>query len=76
MCRYALFSLAWLHLKLNPQKCRFCCSEVEYLGHIVTPRRVKPNVNNLEAVKEFPVQITLKELRHFFGVSITLLSIC
>lgn len=56
------------NLKLNPQKCRFCCSEVEYLGHIVTRSGVKPNVRNLKAVKEFPVPTTLKELRQFLGL--------
>ena len=31
------------NLKLNPKKCRFCCSEVEYLGHIVAPHGFRPN---------------------------------
>ena len=57
------------NLKLNPQKCRFCCSEVEYLGHIVTPNGFKPNVRNVEAVKKFPVPTTLKELRQFLGLT-------
>ena len=57
------------NLKLNPQKCRFCCSEVEYLGHIVTPNGFKPNHRNMEAVKNFPVPTTLKELRQFLGLT-------
>ena len=47
------------NLKLNP---RFCCSEVGYLGHVITPNGFKPNVRNTEAVKEFPVPTTLQEL--------------
>jgi len=30
-------------LKLNPDKCKFLCDEVEYLGHMVTPCGLKPN---------------------------------
>ena len=26
-------------LKLHPAKCRFFCEEVEYLGHMIRPRR-------------------------------------
>jgi len=57
------------NLKLNPKKCRFCCSEVEYLGHVITPNGFKPNVRNTEAVKEFPVPTTLRELRQFLGLT-------
>ena len=56
-------------LKLNPQKCRFCCSEVECLGHLVTPSGFKPNIRNIEAVINFPVPTTLKELRQFLGLT-------
>ena len=55
------------NLKLNLKKCRFCCCEVEYLGHIVTPNGFKPNIRNVEAIKEFPVSTTLKELRQLWG---------
>ena len=53
------------NLKLNPKKCRLCCCGVEYLGHIVTPNGFIPNIRNVEAIKEFPVPTTLKELRQF-----------
>ena len=57
------------NLKLNLKKCWFCCCEVENLGHIVTPNGFKPNIRNLEAIKEFPVPTTLKELRQFLGLT-------
>ena len=57
------------NLKLNLQKCQFCYCEVEYLGHIVTPNGCKPNIRNVEAIKEFPVPTTLKELRQFLGLT-------
>ena len=42
--------------------------EVEYLGHLVTPSGFKPNIRNIEAVKNFPVPTTLKELRQILGL--------
>ena len=56
-------------LKLKPIKCRFICQEVEYLGHIVTPKGLKPNTRNLIAVKEFPAPSNLKQLRQFLGLT-------
>ena len=44
--------------------------EVEYLGHIVTPQGLKPNKRNLDAVKEFPVPINVKQLRQFLGLTL------
>ena len=40
-------------LKLKPSKCRFVRSEVEYLGHIITPEGLKPNSKLVEAVREY-----------------------
>ena len=55
-------------MKLQPAKCKFICEEVEYLGHAVTSKGLKPNMKNLTAVKEFPVPNNLKQLRQFFGL--------
>jgi len=40
-------------LMLNPGKCKIVHDEVEYLGHVVTPRGLQPNNCNLEAVRHF-----------------------
>ena len=56
-------------LKLNPEKCRILCSEVEYLGHKVTPCGLRPNKSNLDAVKDFPVPTNIKQLRQFLGLT-------
>ena len=58
------------NLKLNPKKCRFCCSEVEYLGHVVTPHGFMPNARNTEAVREFPAPTSLREIRQFLGLTL------
>ena len=56
-------------LKLNPMKCKFVCDEVDYLGHLVTPAGLKPNNQNLDAVKHFPVPTNLRQLRQFLGLT-------
>ena len=45
------------------------CDEVEYLGHVVTPLRLKPNNQNLDAVKCFPPSTNLKQLQQFLGLT-------
>ncbi len=56
-------------LKLKPSKCRFVAEEVEYLGHILTPKGVKPNPTTISAVAAFPTPSNLCEVRQFLGLS-------
>ena len=51
-----------VNLKLNYKKCRFLSEEVEYLGHIVTPKGLKLNTTNLDAVRIFPIPNNVKQL--------------
>jgi hypothetical protein len=41
-------------LKLKPSKCHFLRTEVECLGHMITPQGLKTNPALVSAVKEFP----------------------
>ena len=56
-------------LKLKPIKCKFIREEVEYLGHLITPHRLKPNPKLVESVQQFPTPVNLKSLRQFLGLS-------
>ncbi len=56
-------------LKLKPSKCRFVAEKVEYLGHILTPKGVKPNPTTISAVAAFPTPSNLREVRQFLGLS-------
>lgn len=59
----------WLieaNLKLKPQKCKFCCCEVEYLGHIVTPDWLKPNTRIQAVSFQFQLQ---EKLRQFLDLT-------
>ena len=48
-------------LTLKPEKCKFICQGVEYLGHTITPLGLQANQRLVTAVKEFshPNNVTL-----------------
>ena len=56
-------------LKLKPSKCCFIRSEMEYLGHLITPEGLKPNCKLVEAVSEFPRPTDVSGVRRFLGLS-------
>ena len=56
-------------LKLQPAKCHFAQAEVEYLGHLVTPKGLKPTALHVQAVREFSTPKCPKELRQFLGLA-------
>jgi len=50
-------------------KCDFFVTEIEYLGHIVGPDGIKPNLKLVQAIQEFPQPKSLKELQSFLGLA-------
>ena len=56
-------------LTVKPKKCRFGMEETEYLGHVVGNGMVKPCQSKTEAVKQFPVPETKKQVRSFLGLA-------
>ena len=54
-------------LKIEPKKCQFFGSQVNYLGHIVTAEGVTTDPAKTEAVKNWPTPNSLKDLRSFLG---------
>ena len=57
------------NLKLNPSKCSFMRKEVNYLGHVITDKGVKPDPQKIKCVLDFPIPTNTKELKSFLGLS-------
>ena len=56
-------------LKLKPSKFHFICQEVEYLGHILSPTGLRPNLSRLSAVSDYPRPKSVKEVCQFLGLT-------
>lgn len=54
-------------LKLNPKKCTFIASKIDYLGHTVSEAGIEPQQAYLEIVKKWPLPRTRQEISVFLG---------
>ncbi|KXJ81220.1 hypothetical protein RP20_CCG021137 [Aedes albopictus] len=55
------------NLKVQCDKSEFLRKEVEFLGHVVTTEGVKPNPSKIEAILNWPLPKTPKQLKSFLG---------
>ncbi len=55
-------------MKLNPEKCSFCVTEVVCLGHVVSKDGVRPVDSKVSAILELPLPQNIKSLRGFLGM--------
>ncbi|KAJ8879099.1 hypothetical protein PR048_019705 [Dryococelus australis] len=51
------------NLRIQPIKCSFVQDSVEYLGHVVSSKGVKPNQKILQSIKELPRAKNVAEVR-------------
>jgi transposase InsO family protein len=57
------------NLQLQPEKCVFAQSEVQYLGHVISREGIRASPDKVKAVKEYPIPKTVKEVRSFLGLA-------
>ena len=55
-------------LAVNPTKCQFGQTKVEFLGHTVSKDGVEPLPGKVEAITQFPAPSTTDGLRRFLGI--------
>ena len=66
--REELDRLRTYSLKLQPDKCEFLRKEVNYLGHQITEARVRPGLQKVAAIEQFPTPTTAIQLKTFCGM--------
>lgn len=58
-----------VHMKISLEKSKFYQHEVEFLGYIVSNNIIKTDPKKLETIQEYPIPITLRQLRSFLGMT-------
>ncbi len=62
--------LQWLrvhHLYLKLEKCEFHCSTVQFLGYNISPKGIQMDQGKVNAIQEWPLPQSVKELQRFLG---------
>ena len=57
------------NLTLKPSKCHFAAQQVDYLGHVISKERTKPNPNKTAVIDTYPVPKDKKQVKRFTGIS-------
>ena len=53
---------------INPSKCVLGVTELDFLGHQVSPRGIYPLEEKVRAIREFPQPTSIRKLREFLGL--------
>ena len=56
-------------ITLNPEKCEFGLTEVEFVGHIINENGLTFSVDKLNGIRNFPIPRLQKELKSFLGLA-------
>ena len=68
-CDHVLLRLRKAGLTVNVGKCKWGQTSCEFLGHVVGNGMVSPADLKVQAVREFPVPKTKKQVRQFLGLT-------
>ena len=55
-------------LMLEDSKCNYFKAHVQYLGHLVSGKGIRPLPEKLDSIKKVPAPTTLKEIKQFLGL--------
>lgn len=56
------------NMVVNPVKCIFGASQVDYLGHHVSAEGIRPLAAKVQAIQEYPKPEMVKDIRRFLGM--------
>ncbi|GBG84069.1 hypothetical protein CBR_g37944 [Chara braunii] len=67
--RVVLDRLRLAKYKANLDKCEFAKQELEYLGHFVTPKGIRPLADKIQAIVDWPEPRCTTDVRCFMGLA-------
>ena len=56
-------------LFVKPEKCSFHCSEVDFLGMIVSRDGIRMDESKIKAIQDWPIPMKIKHIRGFLGLA-------
>ena len=56
-------------LYASMEKSEFCVRSVKFLGHLITPNGISADVNKIQAIQDWPVPTTKRQLLVFLGAT-------
>ena len=56
-------------IKLNPGKCQFRKSTIQYFGHIISDKGIQPSKDKIEVMLELPPPSAIPELKRSLGMT-------
>lgn len=54
-------------LRCKEDKCQFACQQVEYVGHLIDAKGIRPTAQRLKAIEMMPRPSNVKEVESFIG---------
>lgn len=63
-----LRTLSHRGLSLNMEKCKFVCTEIEYLGYAVSSKGIRPTDGHIAAITKYPLPTNAKEVHSCLGL--------
>ena len=55
-------------LKVNKDKCKFCCSKVRYFGYLLDEEWLRADPDRIASIVKYPHPNNVKALRRFLGM--------
>ncbi|WVZ58116.1 hypothetical protein U9M48_008421 [Paspalum notatum var. saurae] len=53
----------------NIEKCTFCTDRVSFLGYVVTPQGIEVDEAKVQAIRSWPMPMTVSQVRSFHGLA-------
>ena len=55
-------------VKLNPEKCYIGAGEIGFLGHLIGPKRMRPDMEILKTIQDMPNPQSVRDVRCAMGL--------